>query len=208
MPCEFCHLRNGKKVQWNYEMSLWSRREAFWVKYWQIFQSRTYLCVISTVDLRESPDIYLIMNVCKITNEFSLAGLDNIIESSSRFTPDYPQKLRHKKSRMKIWNEAQKNKKLMSWWWQLLLDHGNESVENGNESLKLRSWFVFHPLPFTFFLRQEPFISFPISYFTFCYPPRKEITFLSGIVLGKRVPSSSLMCYKIIKKYKKWSESL
>lgn len=99
-----------------------------------------------------------------------------------------------------------KNLKLMSWRWQLLLDHGNESVESGNESLNLR-------IHFTFFYDDEPFllavVVAPIlSLYTLSTLERKKK--LRSFLLKKRHcfkrPRSFPMCYKIIIRSKKSSE--
>lgn len=101
-------------------------------------------------------------------------SLQRLIKSSSHFTPNYPQEF----------GKSAKRTKLMSWWWQLLLDHGNESVESGNECLNWECFFPsIHPFSFTFFYDTEPFISYaPNCHFIFRYPREKKITPLSGIV--------------------------
>lgn len=84
----------------------------------------------------------------------------------------------------------------MSWWWQLLLDHGitrDESVESGNECSKLRmpllAVFLLFPIQhlfsFTFFYDTEPFISYaPNCHFIFRYPLR-----VKRVGRGRRRPA-------------------
>lgn len=104
----------------------------------------------------------------------------------------------HKINQEESGKGGEERTKLMSWWWQLLLDHGNESVENGNESLNLRRL-----PPYLRFTTQNLFFRTHLNRFKYCYTPLREIT-LSYPALFQ---AAAKMCYKIIKQSKKWSES-
>lgn len=104
---------------------------------------------------------------------------------------------------------AKKNEsetKLMSWWWQLLLDHCNESVEERKWKFKISNEGSSSSLPF-FILRHGSFYSFahPIATFCFvtletklrCYPqPLSQAArrFLGGYKIIKNVKNDLKSC--------------
>lgn len=98
-----------------------------------------------------------------------------------------PKKIRQKCLMASIGKKETKNSKLMSWWWQLLLDHGNESVESGNESLKLR-------ILSTFFTPTNLFCAAcvrPFATLYFLHP--REITLSSSFATKALFRTTSLL---------------
>lgn len=167
---------------------------------WQILMIPKYGAIASFQILVSFSNIYARKISNKIIPLWSLIFNRIIIP----FYTKLPSKITKRKNflsrrRKVVAQKVEENTKLTMWWWQLLLDHGfgNESVENGNESLKFRMLrLLFHFFSFTFFYDTEPFISdAPNCHFIFRYPQD---------VLSRIVSSSPplSMCYKIIKNIK------